>query len=210
MNNQNPGNPNPSGPQFGLDNKNDWSKKTKEWINKYGSSIILPIIALLILAGGIYLYANQKGQEVILTLDEEVNQEEVNQEEIVDITDIEGLIGITENDNQNDEAVIQEIIPESRKEGHMIIEKANPGEGVTHLARRALKNYLEDNPQELTNEHKVYIEDYLKDKTGSNPLEIGEEVSFSEGLVKEAIDASLQLTPDQLKNLEQYSALVAW
>ncbi|MBL7053118.1 MAG: hypothetical protein ISS02_00435 [Candidatus Portnoybacteria bacterium] len=198
MNNQNPGNLNSSGPQFGLDNK--------KWINKYGSSIILPIIALLILAGGIYLYANQKGQEVILTLDEEVNQEE----EIVDITDIEGLIGITEDDNQNDEAVIQEIIPESRKEGKMIIEKANPGEGVTHLARRALKNYLEDNPQELTNEHKVYIEDYLKDKTGLNPLEIGEEVSFSEDLVKEAIDASLQLTPDQLKNLEQYSALVAW
>lgn len=217
MNNQNPGNPKPSGPQFGLDNKNDWSKKTKEWINKYGSSIILPIIALLILAGGIYLYANQKGQEVILTLDEDLNQEEtanLNQEE--EIADIEGLIGLTEENNQveennqNDEAVIQEIIPESRKEGHMIIEKANPGEGTTHLARRALKNYLEDNPQELTNEHKVYIEDYLKDKTGSNPLEIGEEISFSEGLIKEAIDASLQLTPDQLKNLEQYSVLVAW
>ncbi|MBU1255472.1 hypothetical protein KKE74_00520 [Patescibacteria group bacterium] len=211
MNNQNPGNPKPSGPQFGLDNEKDWSKVTKGWINKYGSSIILPIIALLILAGGIYLYSNQKGQKAILTLDKDLNQEKtanLNQEEQID--DIKGLIELTENNNQNNETVIQEIIPESRKETGMIIEKANLGEGITHLARKALKNYLQDNPQELTNEHKIYIEDYLKDKTGSNPLEIGEEVSFSEDLIKEAIDASLQLTPNQLKNLEQYSALVAW
>ncbi len=209
MNNQNPGNPKPSqpisGPQFGLDNKKNWSAKIKGWINKYGSSVILPIIALLILAGGIYLYANQKGKEATLILDEDLNQEE-------QIADIEGLTGLTEDSQQDDskEITIQEIIPESRKEGGAIIEKANLGEGVTHLARRALKNHLKDNPQELTNEHKIYIEDYLKDKIGSRPLEVNEEVSFSEDLIKEAIDASLQLTPSQLKNLEQYSALVAW
>jgi hypothetical protein len=92
----------------------------------------------------------------------------------------------------------------------MVIETAVKGDGVTHLARRALKSYLNDHPEELTNEHKIYIEDYLKDKTGSRPLEIGEEVTFSEDLIKQAIDASLELTEAQLKNLEQYSALVAW
>jgi len=89
-----------------------------------------------------------------------------------------------------------------------IIEKAVKGDGVTHLARRALKDYLKDNPQELTNEHKIYIEDYLKDEIGSRPLKVDDEIAFSEDLIKEAIDASLQLTPEQLKNLEKYSALV--
>ena len=79
---------------------------------------------------------------------------------------------------------------------------------MTHLARRALKDYLKDHSQELTNEHKIYIEDYLKDRIGSQPLEIDEEITFSEDLIKEAIDASSQLTPEQLKVIEQFSALV--
>ncbi|MBU2068253.1 hypothetical protein KKE13_01590, partial [Patescibacteria group bacterium] len=87
---------------------------------------------------------------------------------------------------------------------------AAPGDGVTHLARRALGDYLEDHSQNLTNEHKIYIEDYLKDNIGSKSLEVGEEITFSEDLIKEAIDASLELTPEQLQNLEQYSVLVAW
>jgi len=183
------------GPQFGIKEPG----KFKNWIRKYGSSVILPIIALLILAGGIYLYANQKGNNVTSLLEENTS----NMQEDVNTT-----IG-EENTTSEDEGD-QEIIPEAKKENGAIIEKAIEGDGITHLARRALKDYLKDNPKELTNEHKIYIEDYLKDNIGSRPLEIGEEVSFSEDLINQAIDASLELTPEQLKNIEKYSALVAW
>ncbi|MAF20414.1 MAG: hypothetical protein CMI55_01905 [Parcubacteria group bacterium] len=199
-------NPSPmGGPQFGLDNK---PKGFRKWIDKYGSSVILPIITLLILAGGIYLYASQKGNEPILSLKEgaaDIRQEASNlTEEIFGEPTEETTI---ESDT---ETAIKKIIPASISQGGMVIETAVKGDGVTHLARRALKSYLNDHPEELTNEHKIYIEDYLKDKTGSRPLEIGEEVTFSEDLIKQAIDASLELTEAQLKNLEQYSALVAW
>ena len=100
--------------------------------------------------------------------------------------------------------------PRGRPGGTPATRKAAVGDGVTHLARRALKSYLEDHSQDLTNEHKIYIEDYLKDNIGSKSLEVGEEITFSEDLIKEAIDASLKLTPEQLQNLEQYSVLVAW
>jgi len=196
------------GPQFGLDYESGRGKRFKGWINRYGSSVILPIIALLILAGGIYLYANQGG-ETLTSLDE--NSASIS-EGIILSPDGEPIIGgetIQETPvDQKDE--IKEIIPESRKEGGEFVEKAIRGEGVTHLARRALKNYLEDNPQELTNEYKIYIEDYLKDNIGSRPLEVGEEIAFSQDLIKEAIDASSTLSPEQLKILEEYSALVAW
>jgi len=193
------------GPRFGLEDKGGWGKKFRGWINKYGSSVILPIIALLILAGGIYLYTSQKSQEEsILPIGEEMTAglegKITGLEE--ELTDQEEIIG------QIEEEVIEEIIPEGRKQEGAIIEKAVKGDGVTHLARRALKDYLKDNPQELTNEHKIYIEDYLKDEIGSRPLEVDDEIAFSEDLIKEAIDASLQLTPEQLKNLEKYSALV--
>jgi hypothetical protein len=213
----NPGNPGkqPSlptgGPQFGLGNKGGWGKGLKGWINKYGSSVILPIIALLILAGGIYLYASQKSQEELA----------LPIEEKLAASFEEGIAGLAEElaiqeeiispaEEETEERAIEEIIPEGRKESGVIIEKAVKGDGVTHLARRALKDYLKDQSQELTNEDKIYIEDYLKDEIGSRPLEIDEEITFSEDLIKEAIDASLQLTPEQLKNLEKYSALVVW
>ena len=222
-------NPSPmGGPQFGLDNE---PKGFRKWIDKYGSSVILPIIALLILAGGIYLYASQKGGEPILSLEEgtaDIRQEVLGLAEESDVLgeqsptdivkqEIEEIIGepieatviepITEPIT---EVVIEEIIPESISQGGMITEKAAKGDGITHLARRALETYLNDHPQGLTNEQKIYIEDYLKDKIGPRTLEVEEEITFSEDLIKEAINASLELTEAQLKNLEQYSALVAW
>jgi len=184
------------GPQFGIKK----TSKFKEWISKYGSSVILPIIALLILAGGIYLYANQKGDNMTSLLEENTANIQGN------ITE-QGQSGIIAQEEIKPD---DQKIPEAIKQDGNIIETAIRGDGVTHLSRRVLKNYLEDNPQELTNEHKIYIEDYLKDNIGSRPLEIGEEISFSENLIQQAINASLELTPEQLKNLEKYSALVAW
>jgi hypothetical protein len=203
--------PKTSGPRFDLDNKGGWGEKFRGWINKYGSSVVLPIIALLILAGGIYLYSNQKSREANFFLEEN----SANIQEQLPSLEGEETAGISQEISQvteekTQEGTIEKIIPEGRKEGGAIIEKAAKGDGVTHLARRALKDYLEDNPQELTNEHKIYIEDYLKDKVGPRPLEVDEEITFSEDLIKEAIDASLELNPEQLKNLEKYSALVAW
>lgn len=210
---QNPkNNPSPStigGPKFGLEDNE--SKGFRRLVEKYGSSIILPTIALLILAGGIYLYASQNREASILSLEQGTadiqqtisNGEQASLPSQIAEQEIEKIIGGT-----TEETAIREIVPESRKQGTTIIEKAIKGDGVTHLARRALKSYQADHPQELTNEHKIYIEDFLKDRIGSNPLEIGEEISFSEDLIKQAINASMELNEQQLENLKQYSALV--
>ena len=90
-------------------------------------------------------------------------------------------------------------------------ETAQPGEGITHLARRALKSYLEEKGSDfnLTPEHKIYIEDYIQKKTGDRWLMLGETLTFSEELIVESIQKAQQLTPDQLDNLKQYSQLVS-
>jgi len=92
------------------------------------------------------------------------------------------------------------------------VEVAESGEGITHLARRALRRYLEEHPQdfEITPEHKIYIEDYIRRQTGDRWLILGETLTFSEELIVEAINRARQLTPEQLENLKQYSQLVAW
>ena len=91
-------------------------------------------------------------------------------------------------------------------------EKAEKGEGLTHLARRALNKYLQENFQdfEVTAEHKVYAEDYIVKKLGSGWLELGQEVEISVELIEEAINSSAELSPEQLDNLTQYSELVSF
>lgn len=197
------------GPNFG--SPEDWDQPSDGWFSKYGSTVVLPIIAILVLAGGIYLYATQKSAPTTL---EDIGQEQGEISLIGEELElIDEITEVIEEETEEQEPKIEEIIPAPKKTTGAIVETAVRGNGVTHLARRALKTYISDSPQvgtDLTNEHRIYIEDYLKDKTGSQFLEVGNEISFSKDLIQEAIDASKNLTENQLKNLEKYSTLVSW
>ena len=109
-----------------------------------------------------------------------------------------------------EEAVLPEELEITLPPVEKIYEQtAEAGEGITHLARKALKEYLKDKGDlNLSPEQKIYIEDYLQNRTGDRFLELGEKISFSESLIAEAINQAQQLTPEQLENLQQYSALV--
>ncbi len=123
----------------------------------------------------------------------------------------------TEEEKKPEEKLKLEEIPlesveglERRAEKGRYLETAAKGEGITHLARRVLKRYLQENPQnfEVTPEHKIYIEDYIAKSLGGRWLKIGEEVEFSQGLIEEALAKAQNLSPIQLQNLTQYSQLV--
>jgi hypothetical protein len=104
------------------------------------------------------------------------------------------------------EASPETVLPEKKT----YVETAGPGEGITHLARRALREYLSENSQSfsVTPEHKIYIEDYIAKKMGSGWLKLGEQLEISGGLIQSAINAAANLTPEQLDNLTQFSQLV--
>lgn len=119
----------------------------------------------------------------------------------------------TENGNaditKKDATPAEKIAPAelSRETEKSFIESAERGDGTTHLARRALGNYLEKNPDSsLSREHKVYIEDYLRknvDQTGT--VQVGTSVEFSKALIDQAISKSKTLNDRQLENLKRYS-----
>jgi len=117
-----------------------------------------------------------------------------------------------------EETLIEEFVQE-RLDIQLIgektyVETAEKGEGLTHLARRTLKIYLQEKTQafelvpELTPEHKIYIEDYIAKQKGGGWLKLGEKVEISEDLIQEAIEKAENLSPEQLQNLTQYSQLV--
>lgn len=96
----------------------------------------------------------------------------------------------------------------SRETEASFIESAERGNGATHLARRALGNYLEKNPDSsLSREHKIYIEDYLRKNAGhKGSMKIGTSIEFSKSLIDQAISKSKTLNDRQLENLKKYSA----
>jgi len=187
------------GPKFG---------ENQSWWSNNRSNIILAIIGVLIIVGGIYLYANYQKPNPSAELKQENQINEQNIEGVVkpEQINLDGQTVLGQNTETTKEKV--EIV---KIENSKYTLKANAGAGITHLARKAAKEYLERNTElknKITAEHKIYIEDYIKDKTGSYGLKIGQELTFDDGLIKEAIDQSLKLNENQLQNLHKYALLV--
>ena len=95
--------------------------------------------------------------------------------------------------------------------GKIYEETAESGEGITNLARKALDGYLKEKSInfELTPEHRIYIEDYMQNRTGDYLLKLGQKITFSEDLIVEAIRSSESLNSNQLENLHQYAVQVS-
>lgn len=89
-------------------------------------------------------------------------------------------------------------------------EKARRNQGITHLARQALNEYLESvKPNiHLSKEQKIYIEDYLKNKTGKKHVLVGQVFTFNKDMITRAIDLSQHLSQKQLSHLKKYVARV--
>ncbi len=98
--------------------------------------------------------------------------------------------------------------PEAHRTDKSYIEVAAAGNGVTHLARRAADRWLSENQTNyaVTKEHRIYIEDYIKDQIGSRGLVLGEEVEISFDLIQQAVNTAGQLNEKQLANLSQYTS----
>lgn len=189
-----------------------------EWIKNHSRAITSLIIVAIIVGVGIYAYNKPDVEEESLaTVADEQEENEAKTEESND------SIEILENSNTNNSSESSET-PSAEVKGD--VEVAEPtersiemksdivtvsavrGDGVTHLARYALKEYLQSNSNELSGEQKVYIEDYLRKKTDSASLAIGESKTFSISLITEAIDSAKQLNENQIQNLSKYVKLV--
>ena len=206
------------GPRFGEMENN---KTSGHWWREYGARYVLPVVAALILVGGISLYYKTQPAEEVpnLALNETESQEtqspvssDPGQNE--NLPENEGLILLEEETGLKTE----EISSDSPKAGIVlgsdteekvtetsIVKKAQTGEGVTHLARRALKTHLEsDSEVNLSKEQKLYVEDYLKDQVGSKQLEPGQTIEFDKDLIAEAINNAEQLTPAEIQIISQF------
>lgn len=198
--------------------------KIKEWTQE-NIRIIVSVLIVFLIASSIYSYS-KRGEESVELADKSSDIEEILEDlssmEAEDAEVSESAATDETAAEMDEETVTQEEVavapaqeaapaPQqvatAQETENSFIESAQAGDGTTHLARRALAHYLEKNADSaLTNEHKVYIEDYLRKKVGfQGSVHVGTSVEFSKSLIQEAIGASKNLNDSQLKNLQKYS-----
>ncbi|MCX6763583.1 MAG: hypothetical protein NTZ97_02525 [Candidatus Moranbacteria bacterium] len=180
--------------------------KMKQWLQD-NMRIIISVIIVVAIAGGIYSYSkrteaptSEPSETPVL---EEINNG-ISTEETT--TPAEKPAPATQT-----KPVVKPATPAavSQETENSFVETASKGDGTTHLARRALANYLEKNPDStLTAEHKIYIEDFLRKNVAKKGVRIGTTVEFSKDLIQNAITKSKTLNQRQLQNLHKYAVRV--
>lgn len=199
--------------------KNEGGEGVSEWL-KDNLRIIVSVAIVVAIAGGIYSYSQRTQpttSEDVATIEDMAGKDE----EAVEIAAEESEVAGTETgkdeaeqeriaQTDKEEVEVAAAPAESRETETSFVETAVRGDGVTHLARRTLANYLEKNPDSsLTPAHKIYIEDYLRKNAGfTGRVFVGTSVEFEKELIQKAIDEAKNLNEGQLKNLQKYANMV--
>lgn len=206
------------GPQFGND------KDSQNPLKRHFPKIILGAIVVLIALGGFLLYQNYQTQKTAIQSALNNNSGSPSSTPSPTASPISSPIAASNLNAQKISQAPQNIsvpgqtaatgpaIIADRTDSE-IIAQAVKGNGATHLARAALKEYLKDHPTEASRlkiEQKIYIEDYLRKHTAqpTKVLKINDKISFSTSLIQDAIAASQKLSDAQINNLSKYVPLV--
>jgi len=185
----------------------DGTEPNLSWLKKNAQKITIGIILLLVATGAFSFYKSYNERTALLKSAVEDIRTDIKAATPTPSTNlatnqVKGVIDQTQT----------QLEPTAIKTSGEIIVYPAKGNGVTHLARQALKEYLKDKPElakELTAEHKIYIEDYLRKNVPEAPeiLQMSDRVAFSQDLIQNAIDQAQKLTDNQLENLQKYVPL---
>ncbi len=186
------------GPSFEKQNEqNGWFKRNSQ-------KIVLSLIVILLAVGGYYFYKNYQERRAILQpIIEQTNPSPSGSPFVQNPTASPDVMGA-----KSPSVAVPEVIKETTN----FVATAAKGNGVTHLARQALREYLKEKPDlanTLKAEQKIYIEDYLQKHTSHpNILKIGDKITFSQDQINDAVSHAQKLTDKQINNLHKYVLLV--
>lgn len=182
--------------------------KFNSWVKNHSRAITSLVIIAVIVGVGIYAY-NKPNVEESTTATTEQPAEEVKVAE-----ESKPVIEIAQP-NESSATTATSVAPVAiertvETKGEEIVVTAGKGDGITHLARQALKEYMKaDSGVALNAEQKIYVEDYLKDRNVSGRLAMGDSKNFSRESIKQAIDAAKNLNERQIQNLSKYTKMVS-
>lgn len=167
------------------------------------------LIIILIVAAAIYAFSGQKEGEKTGDVGKEAtsaSEEKATEGETADQNEKQASDEASGEEQTSKQQA--ETLPQAERTEQGFVEVAQAGDGFTNLARRATTRWLSENQAgyAITDEHRIYIEDYIQNRLGTRGLTLGENVEIKFDLIKEAVAAAGQLSDSQLQNLSQYTS----
>jgi len=178
------------GPQFGkITRRSRWQR--------YSLKIFLAVVIILIAAGFGYFYQDLKNRQAVLQ---------------PVIEDLRQQVASPPAKPSAPDTSVNANTPQVSQQNSDLVVTLAKGNGRTHAARAALKEYLKDKPElknKLRPEHLIYLEDLIQKQTPSpQVLHPGDTITFSANTMANALNNAQQLTNAQLNNLSKYVPLV--
>lgn len=171
------------------------AQNTEEEQGFWTKNIISIILIVFLIVSGVYAFNRDTEDKTVEDKVEEIKKE--GEEEGSE----------TEETETKSEEVATENTDIQKSETQITI-KANAGDGVTHLARRAVAEYSKDKEITLSKEQKIYAETVLKNKYYKHHLNPSQEVTFELSDLEETIQKAQNLSEKEIKAWSKYSHLV--
>lgn len=181
---------------------NGWGAQLGKFVTEYRKKIVLLAVLSVLVVGGLYTY--NKSTE---GLSPQGGMASIAQTAYTEGDETGSAQSDAGSINFPPHALDIRIaqVPATENNYSTITKIAASGDGVTHLARAAIADYLVETGKSLTDEQKVYAEDYVQNEIGSESLEVGQRLSFPKSLLNEAVAGAEELQNWELENLKQYT-----
>lgn len=164
-------------------------------------NIISILLIVFLIVSGVYAF-NRDTEQKDKTVEEKVEDIKKEEQKAEENKDTEVA------ENKTEETKKEEMSTDIQKTETKITLKAQTGDGVTHLARKAIAEYAKEKDIKLSKEQKLYVETVLKDKNYKHHLNSGQEVEFDVNSLSDTIQKAQNLSEKEIKAWSKYIHLV--
>lgn len=175
----------------------------------WAKNILSIFLIIFLIVSGVYAFNrdtsndDKKDKSVEEKVEEIKQDEDKTQDEVTDKTEDQD-----EAEKTEDESKKNEISVYIQRTDSAITVKARIGDGVTHLARNAVAEYIKDKNISLSKEQKLYAETVLKNTYYQHGIDVGEDISFSLDNLSDTVQKAQNLTEGQIHAWSKYTASV--
>jgi hypothetical protein len=174
----------------------------------WGKNILSIFLIVFLIVSGVYAFnrdtnTEKKDKSVEEKVEDIKKDEDKTQDEVTEKTENQDEAAKTENESKDNDMSV-----DIQKTDSQITIKAKIGDGVTHLARNAVAEYIKDKNISLSKEQKLYAETVLKNTYYQHGIDVGEDISFSLDNLSDTVQKAQNLTEGQIHAWSQYTASV--
>ncbi len=174
----------------------------------WAKNILSIFLIIFLIVSGVYAFnrdtnTDKKDKSVEEKVEDIKKDEDKTQDEMTDKTENQDEAAKTEDEKKNNDTSV-----DIQKNDSEITVKARMGDGVTHLARNAVSEYIKEKNISLSKEQRLYAETVLKNTYYQKSLNAGQDIAFSLDDLSDTVQKAQNLTEGQIHAWSKYTASV--